>query len=149
MKLDKTDTMILTMLSQDARISFREIARVLKISPDTVSHRVDHLMRKGIILSSTVIIDPSKIGYTFITRFSVNVKPSYAPQVLEKIIKIPSVIIASKVVGSYDVIAIAVAKDFEHLSILRDTILSMPYVENVDVGMWMHTLQISPKYFLI
>ncbi|MCU0850162.1 MAG: Lrp/AsnC family transcriptional regulator [Candidatus Thermoplasmatota archaeon] len=149
MKLDHIDITILEMLKKDARISLREIARLLKVSPDTISNRVEKLTQQGIILSSTVVVDPSKIGYSFITRFGVNVKPAYATQVLEKIIKIPSVIIASKVVGSYDLVAVSVVKNFEHLCTLRDTILGMPYVEQVDLGMWIQTMEICPHYFLI
>lgn len=149
MKLDHIDITILEMLKKDARISLREIARLLKVSPDTISNRVEKLTQQGIILSSTVVVDPSKIGYSFITRFGINVKPAYATQVLEKIIKIPSVIIASKVVGSYDMVAVSVVKNFEHLYTLRDTILGMPYVEQVDLGMWIQTMEICPHYFLI
>ena len=149
MKLDHIDLTILEMLKKDARISLREIAREMKISADTVSNRVEKLTQQGIILSSTVILDTSKIGYAFITRFGINVKPAYAAQVLEKIIKIPSVIIASKVVGSNDLVALSVVKNFQHLCSLRDTILEMPYVENVDLGMWINTMEICPHYFLI
>jgi len=149
MKLDHIDLTILEMLKKDARISLREIAREMKISADTVSNRVEKLTQQGIILSSTVILDTSKIGYAFITRFGINVKPAYAAQVLEKIIKIPSVIIASKVVGSNDLVALSVVKNFHHLCSLRDTILEMPYVENVDLGMWINTMEICPHYFLI
>lgn len=149
MNLDKIDTTILDMMKKDARISLREIARVLRVSPDTISNRVEKLTKQGIILSSTVVLDPSKIGYSFITRFGVNVKPAYATQVLEKIIKIPSVIIASKVIGNYDLVAIGVVKNFQHLYTLRDTILEMPYVENVEQGMWINTMELCPHYFLI
>jgi Lrp/AsnC family leucine-responsive transcriptional regulator len=149
MKLDNIDLTILEILKKDARTSLREIARILKVSPDTISNRVEKLTTQGIILSSTVVVDPSKIGYSFITRFGINVKPAYATQVLEKIIKIPSVIIASKVVGSNDLVAVSVVKNFQHLCMLRDTILEMPYVEQVDLGMWIQTIEICPHYFLI
>jgi len=149
MKLDAIDTTILDMMKKDARISLREIARLLKVSPDTISNRVEKLQQQGIILSSTVVVDPTQIGYSFITRFGINVKPAYATQVLEKIIKIPSVIIASRVVGNYDLVAIGVVKNFQHLYTLRDIILEMPYVENVELGMWINTMEICPHYFLI
>jgi len=40
-------------------------------------------------------------------------------------------------------------KDFHHLCGLRDTILEMPYVEKVEVGMWIETMELCPHYFLI
>ena len=149
MKLDKIDSTILEMLEEDARTSFREIARKLKVSPDTISKRFERLKEQGIIVDSTVVIAPSKIGYSFIARFGIDVKPAYSSQVLGEIIKIPSVIVASKLVGGYDLVSIGVVKNFQHLCKLRDTILGMPYVEKVEIGMWIKTMELCPHYFLI
>ena len=149
MDLDSIDKTIIEMLKKNARTSLREIARKLHISPDTVSSRFEKLEKQGIIVGSTIIIDPSKIGYSFITRFGIDVKPAYSSQVLKNIIKIPSVIVATKLVGQCDLIAISVIKDFQHLCSIRDTILEMPYVNNVDVSMWINTMELCPYYFLI
>ncbi len=149
MKLDEIDHRILEILTEDARTSFREIARRLKISPDTVSNRYEKLKENGVIITSTVVIDPSKIGYSFIARFGIEVKPAYSTQVLEKVIQIPSVIVASKLVGGHDLVAISVIKAFEHLCDLRDTMLEMPFVDKVELGMWTKTMEMSPHYFLI
>ena len=149
MKFDKIDNTIIESLKVDARTSFREIARKLKVSPDTVSNRFEKLQKEGIIIATTVVIDPSKIGYSFIARFGIKVKPAYSSQILEKIITIPSVIVASKIVGIYDLVAISVVRNFQHLCDLRDVILEMPYVESVEIGMWVKTMELSPHYFLI
>ena len=149
MNFDKIDNTILEILKEDARTSFREIARKLKISPDTISNRFEKLRKEKIVIDSTVVIYPSKIGYSFITRFSINVKPAYSSQTLDKIIKIPSIIVASKIVGKHDIIAISVVKNFKHLHKLRDTIAEMPYVEKVEIGMWIETMKLCPHYFLI
>ena len=149
MILDKIDSTILEMLKNDARTSLREIARKLNVSPDTISKRFERLKKRNIIIDSTVIIDPEKIGYSFIARFGIKVKPAYSTQVLEKVISIPSVIIASKILGSSDLISISVIKNFNHLYKLRDTILEMPYVEKIELGMWIETMKLYPQYFLI
>lgn len=149
MKLDEIDLQILEMLKEDARTSFREIARRLNVSPDTVSNRFERLKEGGVVITSTVVVDPSKIGYSFIARFGIDVKPAYSSQVLEKVIQIPSVIVASKLVGNHDLVAISVIKDFDHLCDLRDTILEMPFVDKVELGMWIKTMKLSPHYFLI
>ena len=149
MKLDKIDFNILELLMEDARTSFRKIARKLQVSPDTISKRYEKLKKEGVIINSTVIIDPGKIGYSFIARFGINVKPAYSSQVLEKIIKIPSVIVASKLVGTYDLISITVVKSFQHLCELREQILEMSYVEKVETSMWINTMELCPRYFLI
>lgn len=149
MKLDEIDLEILEILKKDARTSFREIARRLEVSPDTVSNRYERLREQGIIISSTVVIDPSRIGYSFVARFGIDVKPAYSSQVLERMIQIPSVIVASKVVGNHDLVAISVIRDFQHLCDLRDTILEMPFVDKVELGMWIETMELTPHYFII
>lgn len=149
MKLDNIDITIIEMLKKDARISFREIARKIDVSPDTISNRFEGLKEKGVIVSSTVIINPAKIGYSFIARFGIDVKPAYSSQVLEEIIKIPSVIVASKLLGKYDLISIMVIKNFKHLCELRDYILDMPYVEKIETSTWINTMELCPYYFLI
>ena len=78
MKLDKVNTTILEMLKKDARTSFRGIARKLHVSPDTIINRFERLKEQGIIVDSTVIINPKKIGYSFIARFGIDVKPAYS-----------------------------------------------------------------------
>lgn len=147
--MDKIDLTILEMLEKNARSSFREIARKLKVSPDTISNRFKKMKEGGIIIGSTVIIDPTKIGYSFITRFGINAKPAYSPQVLEGLIKIPSVIVATRLVGDHDLMAIVVAKNFQHINEIRDRIIEMPYVEKVDTSMWVETMGLCPHYFLI
>ena len=137
------------MLKNDARTSFREIARKVEVSPDTIINRYERLKEQGYIVNSTVIINPKKIGYSFIARFGVDVKPAHSTEVLEEIIKIPSVIVASKLVGKFDLISIIVIKDFQHLCDLREQILEMPYVEKVEVSMWIQTMKLCPQYFLI
>lgn len=149
MKLDNIDITIIEMLKKDARMSFREIARKINVSPETIINRFDRLKEQGVIVSSTVIINPAKIGYSFIARFGIDVKPAYSSQVLEEIIKIPSVIIASKIVGRYDLISIMVMKNFKHLCELREQILEMPYVEKVETSTWINTMELCPYYFLI
>lgn len=149
MKFDKIDFTILEMLIKNARTSFREIARKLQVSPDTISKRFEKLKKEGVIVDSTVIINPGKVGYSFTARFGIDVKPTYSSHVLEEIIKIPSVIVASKLVGKYDLISIVVVKSFQHLCELRENILEMPYVEKVETGMWINTMELCPHYFLI
>ena len=149
MKFDKIDTNILEILKKDARTSFREIARKIHVSPDTISNRFERLKEQGVIVNSTVIINPTKIGYSFIARFGIDVKPAYSSQVLEELIKIPSVIVASKLVGKYDLISIIVIKNFRHLCELREYILEMPYVEKVETSTWINTMELCPYYFLI
>ena len=82
-------------------------------------------------------------------RLHENFRYLQIPLVKDLKIKIPSVIVASKLVGKYDLISIIVVKDFQHLCELRENILEMPYVEKVETGMWINTMELYPHFFLI
>lgn len=62
MKLDSIDTQILSMLQEDGRRSFTEIAEAVGRTEVTIRRRVKRLMTEGVIKRFTVVIDPLKIG---------------------------------------------------------------------------------------
>ncbi|NIR87303.1 winged helix-turn-helix transcriptional regulator, partial [Candidatus Bathyarchaeota archaeon] len=56
--MDETDLSIIEIMTENARVSFRKIAKKLDVSPDTVINRYKTLQEKGVIRGSTVVIDP-------------------------------------------------------------------------------------------
>jgi len=64
MELDETDTKILRALQEDARRSFRELARRVGVSVPTVSARVATLERLGILGGYHAAIDPERLHQT-------------------------------------------------------------------------------------
>lgn len=60
--LDDLDRRILNILQRDARLSFRDVARRLKVSDATVRNRVSRLQQKNVIRGFTTIVDPQQAG---------------------------------------------------------------------------------------
>ena len=149
MDLDKIDRTIITTLVSDARTPFRKIARELDVSPDTINNHFEKLKKEGVIIGSTVVLNPEKIGYTAIVRFRFKVKPTFSSEILSIIIKIPNIIVATKLMGEFDLIALGVVKDFNHLFNLIDKFVKIPNIEKVDVSLWVNTLSLKPEYFII
>jgi Lrp/AsnC family transcriptional regulator, regulator for asnA, asnC and gidA len=149
MNLDKIDNTIITTLVQNARTPFRHIAKELKVSPDTIANRFEKLNKDKVILGSTVVLNPEKIGYATIVRFGFKIRPTFSSEMLSTIIKIPSIIIATKLMGEFDVIALGVVKNFDHLFTLTETFVQMPNIEKVHVSVWVKTLRLKPEYFII
>ena len=71
-EIDKLDREILTILQEDSRIPFQEIARKLIISGGTVHVRVNKLKNMGIIKGSRILIDYSEMGYDVTAFIGVN-----------------------------------------------------------------------------
>ncbi|NOQ54697.1 MAG: winged helix-turn-helix transcriptional regulator, partial [Thermoplasmata archaeon] len=71
--VDETDLKILKLLRMDARLSFREIGKQIKVSTGTVSDRVKQMQRDGIIKGFVTAIAPDKLGYQVTMLVELNV----------------------------------------------------------------------------
>jgi Lrp/AsnC family transcriptional regulator for asnA, asnC and gidA len=156
--MDEIDLSIIERLTEDARMSFRKIAKELGISPDTVINRYVKLQEKGVIRGSTVVIDPKRIGYHGMAVFLLDASPSHilateatidSSLILEKLIQMRNIILATKTVGDHDLLAIAVARDFEQLINIGSDIAKIPGVRDLKVSFWVEKAQLCPKYFII
>jgi len=157
--MDKIDLAIIGKLTDDARTSFREIAKELGISPDTVINRYAALQKEGVIRGSTIVINPKKVGYQAMAVFMIDISPAHimvteatpadSPLILDKLIQMPNIIVATKSVGDHDLLAIGVAIDFEHLIKLRNDIAKIPGVKDIQVSFWVERTELCPKYFII
>ncbi len=159
MEVDKTDLFIINRMTENARVSFRKIAKELGVSPDTVISRYRTLQEKGVIRGSTVVINPKKIGYHSMAVFMIDASPTHiftteaAPtessHILEKLIHMRNIILATKTVGDHDLLAIGVAKDFEHLINIGAEIAKIPGVRDLQVSFWVERADLCPKYFIV
>ena len=157
--MDEIDLAIINKLTNDARTSFREIAKELDISPDTVINRYAALQKEGVIRGSTIVINPKKVGYQAMAVFMIDISPAHilateatpadSSLILDKLIQMPNIIVATKSVGDHDLLAIGVAIDFEHLIKVRNDIAKIPGVKDIQVSFWVERTELCPKYFII
>ena len=158
-KMDETDLFIINRMTEDARMSFRKIAKELGISPDTVINRYKALQENGVLRGSTVVLNPAKIGYKGMAAFMIKSSPTQLvaaettpperSSILEKVIKMPDILLATKTVGDHDLLAIGVIKDVEHLIATGDEIAKIPGVKDLNVSFWVEKAELYPKYFII
>ena len=157
--MDETDMFIIKRMTEDARVSFRKMAEELGVSPDTIIGRYKTLQEKGVIRGSTVVINPKKIGYHGLATFTIDASPTHilatettpteSSQILEKLIRMRNIILATKTVGDHDLLAIGVARDFEHLIAIGNDIARIPGVKDLRVSFWVEKAELCPKYFVI
>lgn len=150
---------IIKKLTEDARISFRKIAKELGVSPDTVINRYKAMQEKGVIRGSTVVINPKKLGYSGTAIFMIDASPTHilatetttidSSLILDKLIQMRNIILATKTVGDHDLLAIGVARDFEHLINIGTDIAKIPGVKDLQVSFWTKKAELCPKYFII
>jgi DNA-binding Lrp family transcriptional regulator len=144
--MDEIDVAILERLTEDARTSFRKIAKEVGVSPDTVMSRYLAMQKSGHILSSTIIIEPRTIGYQALGIFMIHASTSRgsnkepAPQdtssIFNALTRTPSVFEVARTVGDHDLIATVGARDLEHLIKLRNIIAKIPGVKDIQISYW-------------
>ena len=121
-KIDKLDKQILTMIAEDARVPFLEVARACNVSGAAINQRIKKLSSAVIIKGSKFIIDPEKIGYETCAYIGLNLKnPENFDKVVEELKKIPEVVECHYTTGDFDLFIKIYALNNHHLlNIIHD-----------------------------
>ena len=128
-KLDDVDHQILDILIQNTRVPFTDIAKKLLISAGTVHVRVKKMEEAGIITGSSLTLDYTKLGYSFIAYVGVFLHNTSQTQfVLERIHEIPYVTVAHITTGKFNIFCKIRARDTLHA---KDVIFKLDDIEGV------------------
>ncbi len=127
--MDDVDIRVLKELSEDARLSYREIARRTGLAVGTVASRIANLEKTGVIKGYSPVLDAEKLGYDIVAIIEVVVAKGKLLDVEEKVAENPSVYGVYDVTGPSDAIVIARFKTRGELSQFVKSILSMEYVD--------------------
>lgn len=115
-KLDDLDRKILSLISQNARIPFLEVARECNVSGAAIHQRVQKLMNLGVIKGSEFVIDTYKVGYKTCAFIGIVLKElNLFQSVVESIKQIPEVVECHYATGKYAMFVKIYARDNHHL----------------------------------
>jgi DNA-binding Lrp family transcriptional regulator len=116
MKIEELDRKILNVLNRDARMSFRRIAKVLKISPTTLYSKVRKLEKSGVLKGYIPLIDTESVGYNLTAIISLRVRQEKDIEVQKAIAKFPQVGAVYEVTGDWDLILVCYFKGRDDLT---------------------------------
>jgi Lrp/AsnC family transcriptional regulator for asnA, asnC and gidA len=128
--IDNIDLKIISLLNDDAKTPYTEIAKKVFVSSGTVHVRMRKLEEMGIVKSATLNIDFSKLGYDISAFLGIYLeKSSLYDNVIENLKEISEVINAYYTTGNYSIFAKIICKDTNHLRTVLDNIQK---VEGID-----------------
>jgi len=116
MKIEELDRKILKVLNRDARMSFRRIAKELKISPTTLYNKVKKLEKSGVLKGYIPLIDTESVGYDLTAIISLRVRQEKDMEVQKAISKFPQVGAVYEVTGDWDLILVCYFKGRDDLT---------------------------------
>ncbi len=116
-QLDKTDLLILKALQENGRITIKDLALKVHLSPTPVFDRVRRLESSGIIERYTTVLNASKLGQGFIVFCSVRLRrmgKDIANDFVARIKDIPEVAECYNISGEFDYLLKIYAPDMQY-----------------------------------
>ncbi|MBP3553911.1 MAG: Lrp/AsnC ligand binding domain-containing protein [Bacteroidaceae bacterium] len=133
-KIDSLDKKILEIISQNARIPFKDVAAECGVSRAAIHQRVQHLFDLGVIVGSGYHVSPKTLGYNTCTYVGIKLeKGSMYKSVVEELVKIPEIVECHFTTGPYTMMVKLYARDNEHLmNLLNNRMQGIPGVVSTE-----------------
>ncbi|CEA03001.1 Regulatory protein AsnC [Jeotgalicoccus saudimassiliensis] len=133
MVLDELDKKILSLLSDNGRISYVDIAKELEISRVAVRDRVNKLIENDIIEKFSVVINSNKVGKTVSAFFEVDCEPKSLVSVAESLVENPKVASCYQMTGPSTLHMHVLVDDFDQLEyFINEELYSLDGITKVE-----------------
>ncbi|MBI2126358.1 MAG: Lrp/AsnC family transcriptional regulator [Thaumarchaeota archaeon] len=140
-EIDETDRKILREYLKDARLSYREVARRVRVAVGTVMARTKRLETEGVIKGYTAVLDHEKLGYDLTAVTEITVSKGKLVEMEKEIAKLPVACTVYDVTGMTDALIIAKFRSREELSNFTKSLLAMPFVERTNTHIVLTTVK--------
>ena len=115
-KIDNLDKKIMSILSKNARIPFKDVAAECNVSRAAVHQRVQRLIDNNVITGSGFDINPKSLGYRTCTYVGITLeRGNMYKDVVRQLEKIPEVVECHFTTGPYTMLVKLYARDNEQL----------------------------------
>ncbi len=114
--LDDTDLLILKTLQRNAKLTTKELADVVHLTPTPVFERLKRLEQRGFIKKYVAVLDPEKLGLGLLVFCKVKLKQinhEIADAFTRRIMRIPEVTECYNTSGAYDYLLKVRARDMK------------------------------------
>lgn len=133
-KIDKLDKKILSILSLNARMPFKDVAAECGVSRAAIHQRVQRLIEEGVITGSGFDVNPKSIGYSTCTYVGITLeRGNMYKKVIEEIARIPEIVECHFTTGPYTMLIKLYARDNEQLmDLLNNKLQAIPGVVSTE-----------------
>ena len=144
--IDEQDRTILARLTEDARVSWAELAQVLGLSAPAVAERVKRLKQRGVIRGFHAVLDPPSLGLGLTAFISVTLAhPRDRAGFLKTVRKRDEVKEAHHLAGEDDYLLKVHCRDTTHLEhLLTDILKSVKGVQRTRTSIVLGTAKELP-----
>ena len=132
--IDDLDKKILTIITHNARIPFKDVAEQCGVSRAAVHQRVQRMFDVGVIIGSGYQVNPKMLGYNLCVYVGLTLERGHMyRQVCAELEKIPEIVESQFTLGAYSMLIKLYARDDKHLMHLLNTkIQTIPGIANTE-----------------
>jgi Lrp/AsnC family transcriptional regulator for asnA, asnC and gidA len=141
--LDELDRNILNLLSVDSRLSYREIAKKLKVSHANISSRIRRLEDKKVIRGYTIVLDPEVMNlYPLCLRVSVGAHANLS-EIAQEIAEFDKVHVVLRVSGDCEILALTMCENRQGAIEILSEISNIPGIEKAESHVVLESIKMS------
>lgn len=115
--LDMIDLKLLTILQKDAKLTTKEIATRVNLSPTPVYERIRRLEKEGLIEKYTAIVNAEKVGKQLTVFCNITLKEhtkEIGNKFVRDIVSLKDVVECYNISGDYDFLLKIMVEDMKH-----------------------------------
>jgi Lrp/AsnC family transcriptional regulator for asnA, asnC and gidA len=146
--MDDLDLQIIKKLQENAKLSLKKIAKLLKTPASTIHFRVQKMIEEQIISKFSCVVDFGKLGFETVGWAILIIDPLKADDVANKIASFEEVRMVSMTGGAYNLIVQILTKNEKELwNFIRENIQSIDGVHSIDVSSSLKIFKWDTCYF--
>lgn len=130
--MDETDSKILNIIREQAKLSYRKISQRIGVSTATVMNRVRAMEKSGVIRGYHASIDYDELGYEFTAITELMVSTGKFSEMERKISVHPNVYAVYSVTGTFDMMILSKFRTRKELDKFLKTFHGMPSIERTE-----------------
>ncbi|SOY58505.1 Uncharacterized HTH-type transcriptional regulator y4tD [Cupriavidus taiwanensis] len=147
MQLDAYDRKLLRLLQDNNKLSQRQLADAVNLSPSAVNRRIAALEAEGVIVANTAVVDPAQVGKMITVLVEVtleNERLDLLDEVRKRFVDCPQVQQVYYVTGDFDfLLVLAVADMSEYERLTRELFFVSGNVKNFKTHVAMQRAKVS------
>jgi DNA-binding Lrp family transcriptional regulator len=131
MQSAEIDDRIVDVLTKNADLTYKEIARQLGLNQSTVRKRILSLKRRGVIRRFMVEVDEESLGRSLYVSIALDIDPTKYMEVTKRLVVFPEIGLAFQASGGHDVFLFLWTEDRESLTRFIKKITSIDGITRV------------------
>ena len=135
------DERLIDELRRDGRVSLRELARRLDVSPTTVSQHLDALRERGVVRGFKPVLDYEKLGYGITAVIQIKAQGNLLDEIVDSLKADDRLTHVYEITGEFDLLVIGKFQDQATMNEEIKRLLNHPGVEGTNTSITLSTVK--------